>query len=311
MHGRAVMFQPRRLGHVNLLVSDLDCSMQFYERICGIEEVFREPPVRTGFLSNGNTHHDVALVELSQAAPLAKLGEGRARKGWASEPGLFHLGFEMENEAELVAAYRAARASGVDVLMTLDHKISRSVYLFDPEGNLLEFYADSAHDWRGVFAANAGRLISDPWSPGEPAPSHERRYPVDPEIRRVPGAVFQPRCIASALLAVRDLGSALRFYQEVVGLRRLATSARPGEIELTARCPGTRLTLVTADQDIGSPLRQVGFEIDGAPDLDAARARLARTRIGATLRVHDPENGTIAITDPDGICIEFSTRRAQ
>jgi catechol 2,3-dioxygenase len=306
-----VIFQPRRLGHVNLLVSELDRSMQFYQRVCGLEEVFREPAVRTGFLSNGNTHHDVALVELSGAGPLAKLGEGRARKGWASAPGLFHLGFEMENEAELVASYRAAQQIGVDLLMTLDHKISRSVYLFDPEGNLLEFYADSARDWRSVFAANTGKLISDPWNPGEPAPTHEPRYPVAPEIRRVPGAVFQPRCIASAMLAMRNLESALPFYQEVVGLRLCAKGACGGEIELTTRCAGTRLTLVSEDRGNGSALRRVGFEMDGASDLDAAAVRVARTRIEAELRFRDPQNRAIAVRDPDGICIEFSTRRVQ
>ena len=58
----AVRFHPRRLGHANLFVSDLDRSMRFYSAVCGLEEVRREPAIRIGFLSNGNTHHDVGLV---------------------------------------------------------------------------------------------------------------------------------------------------------------------------------------------------------------------------------------------------------
>jgi catechol 2,3-dioxygenase len=278
------MFPSRRLAHVNLFVSELERSMRFYHGVCGLEEVFREPPVRTGFLSNGNTHHDVALVELSQAAPLARLCGGRARAGFALEPGLFHLGFELESEAQLVAAYRSAAAAGLDVLMTLDHKISRSVYLLDPEGNVLEFYADCARDWRAVYAANEGKLLSDPWTPGEPAPCDERRHPVDPEIRSVPGAPFQPLRIAGAELAVRDLERALRFYRDVAGLRLLR--AAPGSIELGARCAGNRLALVEAGPGASPPLRRIEFEVAGA---DGARR----------------------IADPDGIPIEFSTRRPQ
>ncbi|PYN49060.1 MAG: hypothetical protein DMD95_02100 [Candidatus Rokuibacteriota bacterium] len=50
-----VRFHPRRLGHANLFVSDLDRSMRFYNAVCGLEEVRREPAIRIGFLSNGNT----------------------------------------------------------------------------------------------------------------------------------------------------------------------------------------------------------------------------------------------------------------
>ena len=72
-----VRFRPRRLGHANLFVSDLDRSMRFYNAVCGLEEVRREPAIRIGFLSNGNTHHDVGLVQSSTARRVGRGGFGR------------------------------------------------------------------------------------------------------------------------------------------------------------------------------------------------------------------------------------------
>ena len=112
----AVRFGPRRLGHVNLFVEDLERSLQFYEGVCGIEEVAREPGIGAGFLSNGNTHHDVGLIEVSEGTAV------RGRGGHLQIPadrgkraGLNHLGWELENEAELVAAYRRAQALALPV----------------------------------------------------------------------------------------------------------------------------------------------------------------------------------------------------
>jgi catechol 2,3-dioxygenase-like lactoylglutathione lyase family enzyme len=61
-----VAFRPRRLGHINLYVSQLDRSIAFYEKTCGIELVRIEAAIRGGFHSNGNTHHDIGLIEISK-----------------------------------------------------------------------------------------------------------------------------------------------------------------------------------------------------------------------------------------------------
>ena len=58
-----VDFKPRRLGHVNLFVGDLEKSTSFYTEVAGIELVRREPGIDAVFVSNGNTHHDIALMQ--------------------------------------------------------------------------------------------------------------------------------------------------------------------------------------------------------------------------------------------------------
>jgi hypothetical protein len=41
--------------------------MAFSTKVCGLEEVRREPELKAGFVSNGNTHHDVELVQVTAA----------------------------------------------------------------------------------------------------------------------------------------------------------------------------------------------------------------------------------------------------
>src|SRR5690606_35249262 len=105
-------FRPRRMGHVNLVVGDLDESMRFYNAVIGFEESYRVIAIRGGFLSNGNTHHDIGMVESSGPA-------GRGRK-----PGLNHLAFELETEVDLVEGYNRAIKDGMVFQRTLDHDIA-------------------------------------------------------------------------------------------------------------------------------------------------------------------------------------------
>ena len=72
-----VDFKPRRLGHVNLYVGDLNSSTDFYTNVAGIELVRREPGIDAVFVSNGNTHHDVALMQCKGGAD----GTWRLRSG--------------------------------------------------------------------------------------------------------------------------------------------------------------------------------------------------------------------------------------
>ena len=104
-----------------------------------------------------------------------------------TRPGLHHFGWELESEKQLVEAYERYLAAGLDVHRTTDHQISHSVYVFDPEGNLNEFYADAMHDWRSIFNPTRDDLVRQPLGParrvpqrgahvsGEPPPARRRR----------------------------------------------------------------------------------------------------------------------------------------
>ena len=210
-----VKISPTRIGHLNLFVSDIEASAAFYRDICGFREVFREQAISMIFMSNGNTHHDLGLMEITP-------GERRGRDGFkhsaSKTPGLNHLGFEMDNEADLVEAYERARRADVRINNATDHQISRSIYVRDPDGHMFEFYADSIEDWKGFYANNVGSLISGPWEPDLDKADRVSRTNREPEFHRDTAAAMQARNVAYAGVPVRDLAESLEFYVNVFGM---------------------------------------------------------------------------------------------
>lgn len=58
----------------------MEDSVDFYLNVCGLTLVFREPGIQTVLLSNGDSHHDIALMGVSAEA---RIGAGRAGPGAA------------------------------------------------------------------------------------------------------------------------------------------------------------------------------------------------------------------------------------
>jgi catechol-2,3-dioxygenase len=56
-------------------------------------------------------------------------------------PGLAHTAIEVEGGLEqLKELHFMLRARGIEVELTLDHVLTKSLYVLDPDGNRLEFY---------------------------------------------------------------------------------------------------------------------------------------------------------------------------
>jgi catechol 2,3-dioxygenase len=128
-----------KVGHLVLRVRDLDRALGFYTSVLGLREVarrdFGEGPM--AFLSSGNSHHDIALVEAGGAS----MSPGNA---------LHHFALKVGNSTADLATVRAALdAEGIPVHMALDHRVSQGVYISDPDGNLIELYVDASEQiWR-------------------------------------------------------------------------------------------------------------------------------------------------------------------
>ncbi len=304
----SVHFGPRRLGHVNLFVGDVERSARFYHDVCGLELVRREPAITAAFLSNGNTHHDVGLIQVSPEARRGRDGSVQPSGTRGKRPGLNHLGFEMESETELVAAYRRAIAASVPLHSTADHIISRSIYVFDPAGHLLEFYSDALEDWRTVFNPEQDDLVTAAWTPGATPPAADRYYPVNPEIRRVPGALVPCRKIAYVALGVPRLDEALAFYGEVAGL---AVTAR-GDRTAALRGDASTFDLVLVETTGGQrpALHHVAFEVESDAELAEARHRLVAAGMSIDGEVERPHKRSVFVRDPDGILVEYTHRQS-
>lgn len=168
----------------------------------------------------------------------------------------------------------------------VSHEAAHSVYLTDPEGNQLEIYADVIKDWRQTFNLQNDRVVSSAWSPGETPPLTESRYTPDPEIRRVEGAIFQPRCIGHAVIVASDLENLLRFYTEVVGLH-VAYSGQDGSYAvLNGAVRGYDLSLFQATEGRPAGLHHLGFVIEDERELDQSEERLKEAGIEPVVQLH-------------------------
>jgi catechol 2,3-dioxygenase len=288
-------FRPRRLGHVNLYVADIDRSMEFYTRVIGIEEVYRTPLGGGGFVSNGNTHHDVGFTHA-----FGPLGKPRGAK-----PGqLSHIALELESERELVEAYERAVRKGVQFLRTIDHDIAHSVYGKDPDGVVYELYADVVKDWRNQRTGIVTKAKPD-WKPGLTRPVEEPCYHADPEIRRVPDATFHPLRTTHAALVVADMDRAVEHYTEVVGLT------------VDPACKGMAFTVLKGARNERSvilhsvsPSRRPGYHhvalrVASIDDLDASTARARKNGVRIEADLTHCGRRAVFVRDPDDCLVRL------
>lgn len=144
-------FRISRVGHVVLRVRDVEESLAFYGDALGLHEVGRGDfgEGLMVFLSTGDSHHDLALVQGEAAAPRGPIG-------------LHHFAFKIGDSLdELVAAKTDLEARGIVVHATFDFRVSKALILSDPDDNTVELYVDMhPEEWRAdpSAVANAAPL---------------------------------------------------------------------------------------------------------------------------------------------------------
>ena len=271
----------------------------------GSRRCCREPDISAGFLGNGNTHHDVSVTQISEESLIGREGQVLVPEEFGKRPDLFHIAFEMENEADLVALpTRAPSNTVVTIIMTVDHSFAKSVYLLDAERNMLEFTSDSVHDWRATYREFEGKLVTGPWTPGELEPETERYYSPDPEIRRIEGSAVHSRRTTHAVLGCRDLDEQLAFYREVGGLEIAAHSQNSGIAVLKGAAADYSIVLFQAIGDQKPGYHHMAFEVSPA-DFDGDIRRLEQSGIAIESRLDHPAKKAVLLRDPDGHGVEF------
>ncbi|MBW8458866.1 MAG: VOC family protein [Thiobacillus sp.] len=122
-----------KLGHAVLKVRSLAVSVPFYRDVLGLTEVARYG-AQMVFFSCGENHHDLALLEVGEAAaaPLDR------------QVGLYHLAFKVGDSLDELRACRDQLAAhGVALAGQADHRVSQALYCHDPDGIMIELYVDA------------------------------------------------------------------------------------------------------------------------------------------------------------------------
>ena len=128
-----------QLGHVVVRVSDVIRAEAFYAGVLGLPVCahYNESGLRMVFFSLGN-HHDFAVMEAKGAKPV------QDERGIGLDHVAFKIGTTLD---ELRDAKTKLDAAGVTTT-PIDHEVTKSLYLSDPDGNGVELYIDASDVWR-------------------------------------------------------------------------------------------------------------------------------------------------------------------
>lgn len=304
------IFNPRRLGHVNLWVTDLARSEAFYRDKCGLAVEFREPDLKASFLGTGATPHDLGMIEITKGEDrIGRDGNVQIPKTVGTAVGLGHLALEMESEAALVDACTRARAQGVAINRTADHQIARSAYLSDPDGNTVEFYSDTVKDWRSVAQGDV-ELLTSQWDPWAEKPSDSRNYHDSSKPLPTPNALVQPTRMAYVTLTTNNVERMADFYENIAGLNRVFSSYDGWLVCLAgpATSGGFDVAICRRSADTTPKYHHVSFYLKDDDVIEDAERRLTDAGYPIEQRVSTDSKRSLFIRDPDGMMIEFQVR---
>ena len=289
-------YRPRRIGHCNIYVGVLDPSMDFYTNVVGLREAYRRPALNAGFLTNGNTHHDIGMVDVIGA------------RGRGYTPGLNHLAWELETQVDLVEGFKRAIADGVEYDRTIDHEISHSAYNKDPDGNVNEVYADTKMRWYKERFGDV-RKPNPPWYPGDIEPDDGINYEIDPETVRVEGAVFHPVKITGACMVFDDYEANYDYYSNQIGLTPTLGGPDAPYAALGGTCGIRDLSLFRSRAGRERGLHHMNFLCFDERDLEQSIARAKQDGIDIVCEIDHPSRRAVVINSPDRLKINFYVDR--
>lgn len=130
----------KSIGHAVLKVRSIERAEAFYHGILGMPVAVRWDGLGRDmtFFTLGN-HHELAVAEVGEDAP-GPVGNG---------VGLAHLAFCVGDSPEdLAAMKRTLDDAGWPIDRSIDHGVTWSLYISDPDGNGIELYVDVSDRWK-------------------------------------------------------------------------------------------------------------------------------------------------------------------
>ena len=258
------------LNSIVLRVAHLARSVEFYTQ-------------RLGFVAIRQTAGQAELAAAPNSPVLLTLLDAPAAPAAPRDAaGLFHSALLFPSRAALGGWWRFAAENRVDFDGFSDHGVSEAIYLSDPDGNGLEFYADRPRDtW--PFAAN-GEVAMTTLALDVPSLLAAATLPAQQPV--LAGAHW-----GHLHLRVSDLGVSESFYRKHLSMV-VTQSTYPGARFLAADGYHHHLGLNTW----GEPRR---------PQPSNALGLAEATFVGSQ-RLHDAH-----LADPDGIRLQLLAARPE
>jgi catechol-2,3-dioxygenase len=147
---------PRGINHLVLNVRNLETSHRFWTEIMGFRLVAELHPIpgrprpKMRFYSGldaqgGVTHHDLALAEV----PSTNGTDGADREAWSLQPrqvGLNHVAIAWPDRESWLKQVQFLQSRGVPFHRRVNHGMTHSVYISDPDGHGIEVLYELPRD---------------------------------------------------------------------------------------------------------------------------------------------------------------------
>ena len=121
----------QRVGHVVLKMRDLNNAKSIYRDILGMKITDERDDLGV-FFRFDDYHHDIAVLKVSDNASGPE----------QDQVGLAHVAIVADSFDTVKSMYKRLKAHDVEIVRTVDHGVTKSVYCKDPEGNEVEIYCE-------------------------------------------------------------------------------------------------------------------------------------------------------------------------
>jgi catechol 2,3-dioxygenase len=277
-----------RIDSVQLAVSDLSRSADFYERVLGLPLISHDG--HEALLGTAPERPPLVLVQLAHPTPAPQ-----------GSTGLFHVAWLHPSRAALAGALRRVAHSRWPIDGVADHGVSEALYLSDPDGLGIELYADRPRArWERPSGGHGVKMVTLPLD-------LEDLLLAQPAAKDTPETAFG---IGHVHLQVADVSRALAFYRDALGFEEQAQL--PSAAFVSAGGYHHHVGLNSWHSHGGRPapdsapgLRHVVFELADAPALDALERRLSDAT--AEQSPSRDEDGRLTLRDPDRQLLSFAS----
>jgi catechol 2,3-dioxygenase len=281
-----------RIGSVELAVSDLSRSADFYERVLGLPLISRDED--GALLGPDREHPLLALTAIADPTPTPP-----------GSTGLFHVAWLHPSRAALAETVRRVVFGRWPIDGASDHGVSEALYLSDPDGLGIEIYVDRPRElWERPPDGHGVKMVTLPLDLdsllAEGSAEATAAMPTDTGIGHVH-------------LKVSDVPRAVAFYRDVLGLDEQARLPSAGFLSAGGYHHHVGLNSWQSQGGRAAPdrapgLRQVELELSDAEALRALERRLAEAgnETGGDASPVRESESRLAVHDPDDHALVFS-----